>query len=212
MSAMAAYESVLRSGGDFWVRRPDGQLLSLPVQRWLSDADPCDGAMLDLCGGATLDVGCGPGRLTRALADRGVEALGIDLSAEAVRLARSRGVRALQADVFDPLPGEGSWASVLLADGNIGIGGDPVALLQRCLTLLAANGSVVVEVEPPGSGVTRGRVHVATNGLHGWMPWASVAADWLPGVAEDAGLVVRRSVVTPSHRHIAELARAVGSA
>ncbi len=211
MSAMAAYESVLRSGGDFWVRRPDGELLSLPVQRWLSDADPCDEVMLDLCVDATLDVGCGPGRLSRSLADRGIDALGIDLSAEAVRQAQSRGVHALQVDVFDPLPNEGSWSCVLLADGNIGIGGDPVALLRRCSNLLAANGRVVVEVEPPGSGITRGRVHVATDGLHGWMPWASVAADALHEVAGDAGLAVRRSVVTPSGRHMAELTRPAGS-
>ncbi len=74
----------------------------------------------------------------------------------------------------------------------------------------AAHGRVVVEVEPPGSGVIRGRVHVATDGLQGWMPWASVAADALPDVAGDAGMTVRRSVVTPSHRHIAELTRTTG--
>jgi SAM-dependent methyltransferase len=210
MSAMAVYESVLRTGGDFWVRRPDGQLLALPVQRWLSDADPCDAAMLDLCVDATLDIGCGPGRLTRALTDRGIGALGIDLSAEAVRLAQSRGVAALQADVFTPLPREGAWECVLLADGNIGIGGDPVALLRRCLSLLAPDGRMVVEVEPPGSGITVGRVHVSSHGLHGWMPWASVAADHLPQVAAEAGLAVRRSVVTPTDRHFAELSGTQG--
>ena len=31
----------------------------------------------------------------------------------------------------DPMPGEGRWDTVLLADGNIGIGGAPVALLRR---------------------------------------------------------------------------------
>lgn len=207
MSAMAAYESVLRSGSEFLVRAPDGRLLALPVHRWLDDATPCDGAMLDLCVGSTLDVGCGPGRLTRALNDRGVDALGIDLSAEAVRLATARGVPALQADVFAALPREGAWASVLLADGNIGIGGDPAALLRRCAELVTAEGSVVVEVDPPGSGVTRGRVHVAADGLQGWMPWATVASDALPVIAAEADLRVRTSTVTPSSRHVAELVR-----
>ena len=32
----------------------------------------------------------------------------------------------LRRDLFAPLPGEGRWHHVLLADGNIGIGGDPV--------------------------------------------------------------------------------------
>ena len=207
MSAMAAYESVLRSGSEFWVRAPDGRLLELPVQRWLEDATPCDDALLDLCAGPTLDVGCGPGRLTRALTDRGVEALGVDLSAEAIRLAVARGVPALQADVFAELPREGTWASVLLADGNIGIGGDPVALLRRCTELLTRDGIVVVEVDSPGTGVTRGRAHVTADGLAGWMPWATVGADALPAVAADSGLAIRTSSVTPSGRHMAKLVR-----
>ena len=36
---------------------------------------------------------------------------------------------ALRRSVFDPLPGEGRWGTALLLDGNIGIGGDPRALL-----------------------------------------------------------------------------------
>ncbi|MEO8106501.1 MAG: methyltransferase domain-containing protein [Actinomycetes bacterium] len=202
---MAAYESVLRSGSEFWVSAPDGRLLALPVQRWLDDASPCDDAMLDLCAGPTLDIGCGPGRLTRALTDRGIEALGVDLSREAIRLAVSRGIPAMQADVFAELPREGSWASVLLADGNIGIGGDPARLLRRCADLVTREGSVIVEVDPPGSGVTRGRVHVTADGLQGWMPWATVAADALPAIAEDASLSIRTSTVTPTGRHMAEL-------
>ena len=211
MSAMAAYEAVLRSGGDIWVQSPGGQRLSLPIQRWLDEANTCDAAMLDFCDGPTLDVGCGPGRLSRALADRGHEILGIDLSAEAVRIARDRGVQALQSDVFAPLPSEGCWSSVLLADGNIGIGGDPCALLRRCTELIAPGGRVVVEVEPPGSGVTRGRVEVAADGLRGWMPWATVAADALEAIAAQASLSVRREGSTRSQRHVAELVVADGA-
>ena len=42
-----------------------------------------------------------------------------------------RGAPALCRSVFDPLPAEGRWAAVLALDGNIGIGGDPVAFLDR---------------------------------------------------------------------------------
>jgi SAM-dependent methyltransferase len=40
--------------------------------------------------GPVLDAGCGPGRLTRHLTDVGVDAIGVDLSPEMVRIARQR--------------------------------------------------------------------------------------------------------------------------
>ena len=65
------------------------------------------------------------------LRTRGVPALAIDITPGAVLLARSSGALALQRDVFGHLPATGRWATVLLADGNIGIGGDPLSLLRR---------------------------------------------------------------------------------
>ncbi len=62
--------------------------------------------------------------------------LGIDVVPEAVEQTRRRGASALQRDLFDALPGEGRWQTALLADGNVGIGGDPVALLARTRDLV----------------------------------------------------------------------------
>ena len=76
--------------------------------------------------------------------------LGVDVVREAVDQTVARGVVALRRDVFDRLPGEGRWETALLADGNVGIGGDPVALLLRAGELVAADGRVVVELAPPG--------------------------------------------------------------
>ena len=47
------------------------------------------------------------------------------------RLTQDRGAAALCRDVFDPLPARDAGPRALLADGNVGIGGDPVALLRR---------------------------------------------------------------------------------
>jgi len=66
----------------------------------------------------------------------------------------------LERSVFEPLPGERRWATVILLDGNIGIGGDPVVLLSRVTELLAADGMAVVEVEPPGATSTTMTVRV----------------------------------------------------
>jgi SAM-dependent methyltransferase len=124
--------------------------LPLPVHDWIRSPDAGDLALLDRCVGATIDVGCGPGRLTAELMARGMVVLGIDVVAEAVDQTVGRGGTALCRDVFGRVPGEGRWSTALLADGNIGIGGDPMALLTRVRELLEPGGRVVVELAPPG--------------------------------------------------------------
>ena len=68
----------------------------------------------------------------------------------------------LRRDVFARVPGEGRWSHVLLADGNIGIGGDPLRLLERAAGLLAAGGTVLVETDPEAARHWRGSVRVRT--------------------------------------------------
>ncbi|MFG2388168.1 class I SAM-dependent methyltransferase [Streptomyces lavendulae] len=140
------YSLALRSGrGPLYLRRRDGWLLPLEVERWCEAPDEADRTVLGRCRGAVLDIGCGPGRLVAALATRGHRALGIDVSPEAVARTARAGGSALHRSVFDSLPGEGRWGTALLIDGNIGIGGDPAALLGRMAEVLAASGSLIVE-------------------------------------------------------------------
>jgi SAM-dependent methyltransferase len=187
------YEQALAGVAAPEVERADGTARPLQARQWLAAA-PGDESLLRRCAGPTLDVGAGPGRLTVALAERGVPALAIDITPYAVALARSLGALALQRDVFGTVPGTGRWATVLLADGNIGIGGDPVALLRRARELLAPGGSVVTEVSPPGSGSEPERVRLRTAAGPGpWFPWAWVGADQIGALAAAAGLLVRQS-------------------
>ena len=163
----------------------------LPMDRWAAVADASDEALLAHCRGPVLDVGCGPGRMSGHLAARGVQVLGLDLVPEAVAATRGRGASAVRRDVFRALPGDGSWASVLLADGNIGIGGDPVRLLRRVRFLLAANGRVVVDLAPPGSGLLRHVLELECGGLRSTpFPWAVLGPDRVSEVATAAGLQV----------------------
>jgi SAM-dependent methyltransferase len=157
---------------------------------WCGTDLPGDAGLLARCAGPTLDVGCGPGRLTGGLLERGQPALGIDVSAAAVGLARRRGAPALRRDVFQPLPGHGRWRHVLLADGNIGIGGSPRRLLRRCRDLLAADGMLHVEVTGPGTRTWVGaaRIRDGDGVLSAPFRWASVAIDDLFAIAAEAGL------------------------
>jgi len=171
-----------------WLELANGQRVELPVERWRG-SEAGDEVLLDACSGPTLDIGCGPGRLTEALMERGVAALGVDSSPTAVRLTQLRGAIALHRNVFAPLPGKGRWRHALLADGNIGIGGDPVALLRRTRELIAPDGDVLVELEPPGNGLRHARVRLRP-GQDAWFPWAWVGADAVDDVAAAASLDV----------------------
>jgi SAM-dependent methyltransferase len=167
----------------------DGQDRRLPVRRWAGRISAWDRFLLAHCDGATIDLGCGPGRLTAELVRRGVPTLGVDASAVAAAAARSRGAPVLRADLFGPLPGEGRWQTALLADGNIGIGGDPAALLARIRGLIVPGGRVVLDCAPPGTGLRVRVVHLRAAGLtSAAFPWAEVGPEALAALAADAGL------------------------
>jgi SAM-dependent methyltransferase len=166
-----------------------GEVIELAIERWLAPPDAVERRLLAQLEDPVLDVGCGPGRIAGALADAGRLALGVDPSPDAIAHALRRRAPVVQRSVFDPLPGEGSWGSVLLLDGNVGIGGDPVALLARCAQLLRAGGQLVAQVESPGASTQRLRVRVESRrGAGRWFPWAQVAADDFAPLARRAGL------------------------
>jgi SAM-dependent methyltransferase len=131
------------------LRTEDGRRLDLDVRRWVNPADVVDHLLMDRALAPVLDIGCGPGRHVRALLERGIEALGVEISPTAVALARRKGAEVLERSVFDPLPRHGEWGSALLLDGSIGIGGDPQALLVRAGQLLARRARILVETERP---------------------------------------------------------------
>ena len=164
------------------------------LERWCGRVDAVDLALLARAEGPVLDVGCGPGRLVVELARRGQSALGVDVAAAAVRLTTHAGGAAIRRSVFDPLPGEGRWGAVLLVDGNVGIGGDPVALLARCRALAAPDGRVLVELEAPGTGCSTVRTRLERAGeATPWCDWAHVGVDAVAAPAACAGLRVQES-------------------
>jgi SAM-dependent methyltransferase len=161
--------------------------LDVPADGWTGTIES-DHVVLELCQGPTLDVGCGPGRMTQLLAERGEIVLGIDVVPEAILQTRDRGVAAILRDVFEGVPAEGRWQTVLLADGNFGIGGDPVRLLRRIGQLLGVGGRVVADLAPPGTGLRSGEVRLTAGGLTSEpFPWSVVGADAVDAIALEAG-------------------------
>lgn len=171
----------------------DGTRDTIDVAKFLASADVHDGQALSRARGPVIDLGCGPGRLVHAAILRGHVALGIDASVVAVRIAQEQGLPVLRRSIFQGLPGEGTWGTAMLIDGNIGIGGDPVELLKRCAELVLGHGHgrVLAETHPDSS---RDRVFEATviddlgrSSLP--FPWAEVGIHALNEHAAAAGLV-----------------------
>ena len=172
-----------------YLRESDGTVITLDVGGWSGPADAVEQRILADVSGPVIDLGCGPGRLVVALAERGIPALGVDASPSAVHQALQRQATALVRSVFDPLPGTGRWATALLFDGNVGIGGDPVRLLGRVSDLLARDGRALVETAPPGVASRSFPVRVERGADRSpWFSWAQVGADDAADLADAAGL------------------------
>ncbi|MFB7280868.1 class I SAM-dependent methyltransferase [Streptomyces hydrogenans] len=202
------YADALRTGrGPLYLGRDDGWLLPLEVERWCDAPDPADRSVLERCRGSVLDIGCGPGRLVAALAADGRRAMGIDVSREAVARTIGLGATALCRSVFDPLPAEGRWDTALLIDGNIGIGGDPAALLRRLRRVVSRSGRVVVEcLAVDVDERCQVRVVDGRGGRGERFAWARVGGPALAAHAAAAGWAVDERWELRG-RHFAALAR-----
>lgn len=182
-----------------------GLTIDLDIDRYCNRPSRAERRFLKRLKGPVLDIGCGPGRVAAYLRERDTPALGVDSSAGLVDLAWSNGALCVHQSVFDPVPFEGRWHEVILFDGNIGIGGDPAALLERIRTIVRLGGRTFVEVSAIGP--TRQlvvREHVGDR-VGEPFPWAVVS---MPDLDDLLGAGWRCvSVQTVDDRLIVELER-----
>ncbi len=181
----------------------------LEIERFLSVVDEGDVAVLESATGPVIDVGCGPGRFVHAAIMAGHLTLGIDISPTAVRIAQEHGLPVLCRSVFQDLPGEGTWGTALLIDGNIGIGGDPAVLLRRCAELVHVDdGRILVEThrDPIRDRIFHGVLIDDLQRESLPFPWAEVGTKALHRYADKAGLVPYREW-TAQQRSFTEYSR-----
>ncbi len=193
-SALAVYERGLGASGPeadpmrFDAVGDDGSRRRLPLERWLRAPGAGEWELLRRAVGPVLDVGCGAGRHVVALRRQGVEAVGIEVSRHASALARERGGVVIEGSIFEVRLAS-VWSTALLLDGNIGIGGDPAALLRRVADLLLPAGAALVELEPPSTASRTSRVRLeSSREVSDWIPWTFVASDEIEAIAAAAGL------------------------
>jgi SAM-dependent methyltransferase len=205
-NAVDVYGAGLLRGG-IRARVGGGSPVHLPVERWLGAADAADEEVVGRALGPVLDIGCGPGRHLAALTQRGVYALGIDVSGVAIALARQRGAHAVHVSVFGDVPHPGRWRTALLLDGNVGIGARPVALLRRVRELLVPGGELLVELDDDSAALTL-NTQLESEGLtSGWFEWALVGVGAIESIAGASGFSVAERWRT-ADRWFARLTRA----
>ena len=195
IDALSVYEDALRGApegaGALHAVGEDGSRRRLPLGRWLGTPDAAEETVLERAVGPVLDIGCGVGRHVVALSGRGVRAVGVEVSPVATEIARERGADVIQASVFEQ-PTLSEWRTILLLDGNIGIGGDATRLLRRSAALLVPGGEVLVELEEP-AGAPRAQQRVRLVGARvtsDWVPWHFVDYEEIDHLAAAAGFAV----------------------
>ena len=114
-----------------------------------------------------LDVGCGPGLLTRLAAARGYAAAGVDVSPDMIAAARSLSGRKESYAVgsIADLVSEGAQADVVSASSVLVVVPDPGSALERLARLVRPGGSLLIVEAGDGftlraglSALRRGRI------------------------------------------------------
>lgn len=167
-----------------------------------------DGAILEACRGQArgrvLDVGCGEGWLSRALASLGASVTGIDVSAPLIEAARAAGGATYEVASYADLVRDrecvpGPWD--LIAVNFALLDEDQVPLLRALGERLVAGGRLVIQTVHPwvavGDGPYRDAWRTETFAAFPVpfptaMPWYFRTLErWLGDIAE-AGLHLRR--------------------
>ena len=157
---------------------------------------PFDRALLDdfaaACAGRVFDVGCGAaGHITRYLADRGVDVVGVDLSTVSVEVARQRQptLRFEIADMRDLPAADGVLAGLVAFYSVIHLPRDQVPVALAEFRRVLPPGGVLLIAMHGGAG------EISSDGWFGH-PVSVRASLWslaeLTGALSEAGFDIRR--------------------
>jgi glycosyltransferase A (GT-A) superfamily protein (DUF2064 family)/SAM-dependent methyltransferase len=187
----AAYAGITTTSNATKTLSGEQGALPLDISRWSGPADAVDLVVVARCEPPVIDLGCGPGRMVQALSESGRPALGVDMSSVAVEMSMTRGGLALRRRIDEPLPAEGRWGTALLMDTNIGLGGDVVALLARCVDLVIPGGLIICEVDRvPDRHEVHSVVLQTRDVASAPLPWARIGAAALMRVATSLDLLL----------------------
>lgn len=103
--------------------------------------------------GRVLDIGCGGGRHSLYVQQKGLRVLGVDISPLAIRVCRLRGLKNARVRSIAQLgPRIGKFDTVLMLGNGFGLFGNPSrarTLLRRFLTITNPKGRIIAESLDP---------------------------------------------------------------
>lgn len=156
LAGRRATEVVERDDG--FVLAFDAAYLLAPFAKW---DDPDERRAMRFVRGRTLDVGCGGGRVSLHLQERGLDVVAIDSSPGAIDCCRRRGVRDARVVPIDAIDESlGSFDTVVLLGQNLGMLGSRARarrLLSRLTRVTNPRGRIVAETFDP---------HMLEDGVH----------------------------------------------
>jgi 2-polyprenyl-3-methyl-5-hydroxy-6-metoxy-1,4-benzoquinol methylase len=149
LAGRRATEVVERDDG--FIMAFDPAYLLAPFSGW---NDPNERQAMRSVRGRVLDVGCGGGRVSLHLQDRGLSVVGIDSSPGAVAVSRRRGVLDVRLTSLEGIPaGWGLFDTVVFLGQNFGMLGSRARaqrILRQLSELTTATGRIVAETfDPP---------------------------------------------------------------
>jgi len=101
---------------------------------------------LDSLKGPVLDLGCGAGRASLYLQEKGLDVTALDASPNAVEVCKRRGIRDVRLGDLQNPPEDKQWKSILMLCGNLGLAGgwsETRELLSQ-LAIISTDDAVVI--------------------------------------------------------------------
>ena len=212
------------------VERDDGFFSAYPNCRTYfseyKDWSPVEQKAIDLVKGRVLDVGCGAGRHSLYLQQKGYDVVGIDTSPSALKVCKLRGLKKARLMSVENLKFKpGTFDTVIMLGGNFGLLGSPKKakrILKKLHRMTSKHAAIIGETRDPYKtdnpahleyhkenrkkgrlcGQTKIRIRFEKT-VGKWFDWMMVSKEEMNALLEGTGWETSQYIDSENSRYIA---------